>query len=300
MPIAFLTFSVRQYQVLLITMANVQVIAESVAALACLYLLNRPRWVAAKFLAAVFFAVLSSYTMGQGLPVWPVGLVPLLLSPLSRRSKIALTASWCAIAGVVLFFYFWGWTNGPGHFQISMVTYQYFATIVGGAVFPELLAAMIGGAILVLLCAAAIALSLAFGKARQYSFWLAIMLYGFVVDAQITAGRGAYTGFGPAQALSSRYAVHAILTVVGLYAILSSLNYEKVNRFIAALWVPCSGWSSWASYCPASMATRSRPTSSNSGTTMCSSSLQPIPSRMRLCRRPLGKRARRCDRTSYS
>jgi len=231
-PIAFLTFSVRQYQPMLMNMSNVQVVAETVAALFCLYLLNWPRWGTAKFLGAAFFAVISSYTMGQGLLVWPVGLVPLVLSPLSKRRKIAWMAAWCAIAAIVFFFYIWGWIH-PAANPLPGFSLEYFLTIVGAALFPDLFYATTGGVLLLLLSAAAVVLTLMYGKGRQYSFWLAIMVYGLLVNAQITLGR---TGFGPAQGMSSRYVVHSLLTVVGLYAVLCNLNVEKLTRTVSALW----------------------------------------------------------------
>ncbi len=234
-PIAFLVFSVRQYQPLLMNMSVAQVAVETVAALFCLCLLNQPQWTTAKFLGAVFFAVVGSYTQGQGLPVWPLGLLPLLLTPLSKRRKIVLGTIWCATAIVVLLVYFWGWKNGPG--QVRMFSMEYFATIVGAAIFPDLSSATVGGVIILLLSTATILLTLRFGKARQYSFWLTLLVYGVLVNAQVTVGRGSYNGFSPAQAMSSRYAMFSLLTVIGLYAILSSLlNGEKLTRLVSALW----------------------------------------------------------------
>jgi len=233
-PIAFLVFSVRQYQTMLHAFGCMQAALETVAAFFCLYLLNRPRRVTAKFLGAVLFAVMCSYTSGQGLLVWPAGLLPILLAPLSKRQKTALATIWCAVAAVVSFFYFWGWVRPPYH-PGPKLSFHYFAAIVGGALFPypEVSIATIGGILLLLLSGASLVLTVNNGMARRYSFWLTIMLYGILVNAETSVGRG---GFGTAHALASRYATFSLFTVVGLYAILSSLNYEKLTRLVPALW----------------------------------------------------------------
>ncbi len=214
------------------TLGLPQAAAQTMAAFFCLYLLNSPRWVLAKFLGAVTFAVIASYTSGQGLLVWPVGLLPLAVAPFSKRRKIALVAAWCVIATVVSLLYFWGWTRVEVH-PPPQFSLAYFATIVGGALFPDLSAAITGGAILLFLSAASIVLTVRLGKAQEYSFWLAIVIYGILVNAQTTVGR---TGFGTAQGLSSRYATFSLSTVVGVYAILSSLNFEKLTRVVPSLW----------------------------------------------------------------
>ncbi len=231
-PIAVLTFSVRQYQPMLMNESVMQSVLAAVAAIYLLHLFNNRRWLAVKFLAAVSFAVIGSYTQGQALIAWPMGLVPLALCPLPKRSKFLWGAIWCATAAIVVFLYFWGWTRVAVHPPPGFSP-EYFATIAGAALFPDVWTAMIGGLILLAVSAASIVLALRAGKAQQYSFWLALSLYGIVVNAEITFGR---TGFGPGQAMSSRYAVTSLPTIIGLYAILSSLNGEKSTRAVSSLW----------------------------------------------------------------
>ena len=106
---------------------------------------------------------------------------------------------------------------------------EYFATLGGGSLFPflpfpEVTAAATAGALILILAAVAVLLALREGKLASYSFWIALIGYGILVQAQITVSR---CGFGTPQALSSRYAVTSLLTVIGLYGLLSSLGHGE-------------------------------------------------------------------------
>ena len=89
-PIAFLVFSLRQYQPLIMGdgMPHIVVAGSIVGAFLCLNLLNDAERLACKYTAAVSFATVATFSSGQGLLVWPAGLLPLLLAPLPSAARL--------------------------------------------------------------------------------------------------------------------------------------------------------------------------------------------------------------------
>ena len=101
-PIAFLVFSLRQYQPFLMGdgIPHIVVSGAIVGAFLCLNLLNNAKRLAWKTTAAVLFATVATFSSGQGLLVWPMGLLPLLVSSLPKRRKISLLVIWAAIGAL--------------------------------------------------------------------------------------------------------------------------------------------------------------------------------------------------------
>lgn len=92
-----------------------------------------------------------------------------------------------------------------------------------------------------LICLAAVSLLLVFKDRRlgEYSFWISLLLYSFLVLASITLGRA---GFGAEQALVSRYTSFSILAVVGVYAMLTGLTLERRSKVGIVSFVVLSGF----------------------------------------------------------
>ncbi len=233
-PMAFLVFSLRQHQPFLMGdgIPHIVVSASVVGAYLCLNLLNDAKWIALKFIAAILFATVATYSSGQGLLVWPVGLLPLVVSTLPKQWKITLLASWAGMGIFEWVAYFWGYVKPAYHPPLAFSP-EYFATLGGGALFPVLLAATTAGTIILILAAVALLFARQERKLADYSFWIALIGYGVLVQAQITVSR---CGFGTPQALSSRYAATTLLTVIGLYGLLSALCAEKTQPAAPAMW----------------------------------------------------------------
>ena len=195
-PMAFLVFSLRQYQPLIMGdgIPHIVVSGAIVGAYLCLHLLNNAKRLAWKLAAAVSFATVATFSSGQGLLVWPVGLLP-LLSPLPKRRKITYLVIWSAIGTIEWIAYFWGYVKPAYHPPLGF-SLEYFATLGGAALFPVLLAATVAGAAILILAAVAVILAHQEGKLASYSFWIAVIGYGVLVQAQITVSR---CGFGAPQ-----------------------------------------------------------------------------------------------------
>jgi len=92
-----------------------------------------------------------------------------------------------------------------------------------------------GGLLLACLALGSLFLIYRKGKLGEYSFWISLLLYSFLVMAAITLGRSG--GFGVEQALVSRYASFSLLAVVSIYAMLVKLTFEERARPNVALLV---------------------------------------------------------------
>jgi hypothetical protein len=235
LPIGFLVFSLRQNENMLWgwQFGFVLVAAEAAASLACLSWLNYPGRHAWKYFGALLFATGATFSSAQGLMVWPVGLLPLLLAPLGKKRKALFVAGWMAAAVVELSVYFCcGYTRPPGLRKL-MFSFEYFATIMGGSLFNAVPAAMAAGVIVLLLSAAVLVLVYKEGQWRRHSFWLAMLVLGLLIQLQVTLGR---SHLDLRQALSSRYSTSSLFLVIATYAILSNLNRKRRGRLIFGLW----------------------------------------------------------------
>ena len=215
-PIALMAFSLRQNQNMLtgFQIAFVMTAALSLATFFCLHLMTDPRRLKLKFAFALALATLAGLSAAQGLLVWWVGLAQLLVLAQPWRRKATLSAIWSLVGIVEWVVYFWGYTKPAWHPPLSF-SWEYFMAIIGGALFPIVLVAQAAGAIILLTAIAAVVLARLDWKGGRHTFWLALILFGLMTEAQTTVGR---TGFGPQQALSSRYATFSLFVVIALTA----------------------------------------------------------------------------------
>jgi hypothetical protein len=237
LPIALLAFSLRQIENMLWgwQLGFVLVAALAVASLACLSLLNRSERRTLKCGGALLFAAGATFSSAQGLSVWPVGLVPLLLAPLERKTKTVLIAGWTVAAAIACAAYFHDYAR-PYQQPSLAFSFQYFATIIGSSLFHVVDVATLAGAIVLLLIAAVAVLVYKEDQWGRHSFWLAVLVYGLLIQLQITVGRSLY---GVEQAISSRYTTCSLLIIIGVYAILSNLSNsggKSLGRLIHGLW----------------------------------------------------------------
>ena len=62
----------------------------------------------------------------------------------------------------------------------------------------------------------------------EYSFWISVLLYSFLILASITLGRSGV--FGALQAMAPRYTTFSILAVASIYAMLAKTALEQRSR----------------------------------------------------------------------
>ncbi len=136
-PIAFLVFSLGQFQNMLVgyQFAFVFVGVAAMAAFLCLHLMQSGGKLLAKYLAACAFATLATFSAGQGILAWPVGLMQLAVLPVSWRRKAAFSGLWLAAGGMEAAAYYWRfpWPSGHPPWAFSA---EFLLTYIGGSLFP--------------------------------------------------------------------------------------------------------------------------------------------------------------------
>lgn len=246
-PVSLLIFSLRQHQNMLfgfqINFAFTQTFG--VLSLFLLYVLGHSSLKKLTFVAALGSGTVASFSTVQGLLVWPVGVLPLFVSPVEKATKKVMIVVWGLIGLGEWVAYFVGYVKPEDHpslfyaFEHPLVGAQYFLTSLGSSLFWEQNSAFAGG--LLLSCLALVSLLLIIYKDRrisEFSFWISLLLYSFCILTSITLGR---SGFGVEQALESRYTSFSILAVVSVYAMLAKTVFEKRARFNTILLVAFSG-----------------------------------------------------------
>ncbi len=242
LPIPWVVFTLRQYQNLLVgfQMSFVLVILLICLTFYALATMEASARSGARFAAAIVFATLSAYTAAQGLLVWWVGVIPLVLQKRPAKEKIVLTIAWLGIGVIEWVIYFVGWSRPEKH-PPYIFSGEYFATLLGASLYPmnlELSAptiwlALVAG-VMIILCLLAAAGVLAMGRNwSDYSYWIAIIAFSGLTAIQITFARSA---FGPMQAMSSRYATASCLALLGAFGILTGKLAEKAWPPLTACW----------------------------------------------------------------
>lgn len=218
-PVAWLILSLRQWDNLLwgwqITLCSC--VFFLVAALCCLV---RARSLAF-LLLAVAAGTCASFSFSNGLLIWPLGLWLLL----AERPRVPARAPvvWTLCGTGVFVAYFIDYVKPAHHPALSYFALhpgpalKYFLASLGGPLAVRLPLAYWAGGFVVALSAAVAVLVLR-GRFRWRSpLPPALVLFAFASSATLTLGRA---GFGPDQALSSRYSTFAGLGLVGLYLLL--------------------------------------------------------------------------------
>jgi hypothetical protein len=184
---------------------------------------NGATW--ASTMGAVACGLIASFSMSNGLLVWPFGLALLIADvrlPARTSSPWPRIVLW-TIAGALTFaFYFHGYTD-PGNHTSPWIFVAHptrgvghFLAVNGSVLAPNAEDAIVIGAILVAFYAALIVATIADwwrrGERPPFGFWLVTIV--LLSAAMISANRA---GLGIRQAVSSRYTAMLALAPVGLY-----------------------------------------------------------------------------------
>jgi len=178
-PISLLVFSFRQYENMLWGFQISYAFAQTfgVLALFLLYILGRRRsFKKITFVEALGSATVASFSMAQGLLVWPAGLLQLFISPLEKPTKRVLVVVW-GLAGLGEWLvYFVDYTKPRDSLSLLDALYhpivgaQYYLNLLGSSLFWRQDLAFVGG--LLLACLALVSLFLVYKDRRlgEYSF----------------------------------------------------------------------------------------------------------------------------------
>jgi hypothetical protein len=234
-PAAWILFSLRQWENLLWGW-QIQIFmctALLVLALHSLSRADRPVWL----VIAITAGVACCYSFSAGMLVWPAGLFHLFVSDrqsLRRRAAIL----WCAAGTAALVVYFIGYRRPEYHPSTLSFLRQpfdalgYFLASVGGSLAIDLGGAITAG---VLLSAGVVTTAVWVrrrGLLPRASMAMSLIVFSALASALLMIGRA---GFGPAQALDSKYTTLTSLGVVGFYLMLAqNLDLHPRARWILA------------------------------------------------------------------
>jgi glucan phosphoethanolaminetransferase (alkaline phosphatase superfamily) len=115
-PISLLIFSFRQEANMLFgyQINFAFVVTFGVLTLFLLYVVGHKSFKKSAFVAALVSATVATYSVVQGMLVWPVGLLQLFISPLEKPSKRVFSIL-CGLGGLgVWVAYLTGWSSGNG------------------------------------------------------------------------------------------------------------------------------------------------------------------------------------------
>ncbi|MDJ1420374.1 MAG: hypothetical protein M5U10_00515 [Candidatus Methanoperedens sp.] len=228
-PIAWLIFNFRQFENILWGW-QISAYLSILGFVAAVYMLDKSEKINNWFIMAIFSGIISTFSFFNGLFVWPVGLVFIILSKINN--KISIIIVW-TISGILIWSaYFYNWIK-PSHHPslffavehlISSITY--LIVNIGAPLAFEQRHAFGTGIILSIF----IIISLIFTIRNRYTAenakWICFILFSFLSSAALTIGR---SGFGVEQGLSSRYVTFTLLGVIGVYLIILHL-YSKSQK----------------------------------------------------------------------
>lgn len=177
---------------------------------------------------SILFASIGSFSALQGLLTWLIGGIAIIITLKSQRTtRIFLIGVFWILSTLASFYlYFHGWHH-PGYhpsilYPIShpRQSATYFLASVGNSLGANLTISCVFGIILLLGYSLALKRTLLH---RELFFPACLILFALLFDAMITFGR---SGFGPGQALSSRYTSFNLLGIAGLYIILIDYLFQ--------------------------------------------------------------------------
>jgi hypothetical protein len=262
-PVSLLVFSLRQSEVMLFgyQINFAFVVTFGVLAFFLLYLVGDRSFKKTAFVGALASATIATYSVVQGLLVWPVGLLELLILPLERAKK-AYAIVWGLVGVAEWVAYIWGWS--PGRDCSSFIDWRqagsscsasglsvdpsllyvfvhplagidFFLNLLASSLFwPQncsladgLLGQHLGTVVgMLVVCLALGSLFVIYKDRRlgESAFWVSIVLYSFLILAAITYGR---SGKGVELALAQRYTTFSIFAVVSVYGLLATTVLKR-------------------------------------------------------------------------
>jgi len=211
--------------------------------LLAIYLLATSRGLTWRFALAAASGVVCTFSMGNGLLVWPIGLIMILWIRQSqtgelRRLYLKMCYIWCLIGIVAIVANFIGYHGQFGNniqycVQHPLSCFAYFLASLGGLSPYEYPAILIGLFLLILYIYTGVTL-VRQTKARPYTaLSLSLILFALLSFLLATPQR---TSLGVWDAVADRHSTFAILGMVGLYMAIMSLlfKYVTVKTFLRA------------------------------------------------------------------
>lgn len=238
-PVSFMMFSLRQhFNMLLGFQLGFGIVwMLSILTFVLLHFIRHGTSSTFTFPVTLASAALASFSHAQGLFVWPIGFLQLLITPLERPKKARLLGVWSLAGAMIWVIYFIGYERNSNRESLlySLLNpktgAEYFMTLLGSSLFWEQTYAFAGGVLMSIIVIATLILVYRRREWHGYSLWLALLSFSFLTLLTITAGRSDYIP----GALQSKYATFSILAVATTYVILIKLAFERRSLMVNGL-----------------------------------------------------------------
>lgn len=231
-PIAFLTFNLRQWELLSFPMASIQQYWQLLFALLSIYTLHKRNERPLFFASSLTLAIFASFTGGGGLLVFPVGLLVLAYDKDWRAASI-----WSGFFILVFFIYFVapGYHGNPISKDSHKVALEhpgqsirYSLAFLASYVRTSNLAVTLGALTL------ALCLWLFFSEYRNRTSVANLSPLGFILYILLVAMAAGLSraSMGIDEALSSRYTIYSLALLAAIYVYISNVLATRTRRLV--------------------------------------------------------------------
>jgi hypothetical protein len=239
-PVAWLLGSLRQWENFLFGF-QINYFLCVLGFVLAFILLDRSNKFGLPFLGALGGAIVTSFSLSNGLLVWPVGIIQILLQGKGKK----LLLPWVICAVLVNSLYFLDWKRSENLPAMSFfiddpsTAVKYFIAFLGSPLSPGpwgniiITYSFLVGIFVLILTIAGVALTVKYHLLKENSPWMSLLLFSMGTALITTIGR---SGFGIVQALSSRYVTLTIPGIIGLYFLYVTLFRHKRSH------LPFTGW----------------------------------------------------------
>lgn len=240
-PIAWLLWSLRQFENFLFGF-QINYFLCVLGFVISVVLIDRSKDFDLSFLGALGGAVITSFTILNGLLVWPIGIIQIILQ--GKGKKMLLAWGLCTVS--INSIYFLNWKGSGNMPSLSFFTndpatvMKYFLAFLGSPISSGswadiiILYSILVGIFVLVSTIAGIALTVKYHLVKENSPWLVLLLFSFGTALMTTIGR---SGLGIAQALSSRYVTFTIPGIIGLYFLYVTLYRNKDSILFHSGWM---------------------------------------------------------------
>ncbi|GAB4038034.1 hypothetical protein GCM10028809_55050 [Spirosoma gilvum] len=235
LPVPFLLFQLHFWELTVWGMASIQNLYIVAFALLSFYALDRSKQQPAWFWVAVASAFMASFTSGNGIFTFIIGLPVLFLQKSYRQLGI-----WVGIGVLTAAIYFWGYAK-PGHhppiFETLTKTpgqfFDYFFTLTGSDFASQPNWPLRAGKWMLALFIGLLAWKAAKRQLTTNLTILALLAFMYLTSLSVTMAR---SGFGIQQALSPRYGILPVMLLISLYIVtIETVKHQLVRPILAVL-----------------------------------------------------------------
>ncbi|MDD3926894.1 MAG: hypothetical protein PHT33_09575 [bacterium] len=235
-PISLLVFSLKQSGNILWGW-QIQIFMLTFFFLAAVYLLDTLNSSRNRFLLALASAIGATFSFANGMMVWPVGLLQLFLegraADVEKKNFYYRAAGIWGLTGIIVgLSYFHGYvkpTQHPSLLSILRSPMDFINYVLGSVGVPLAIGEFVlpVGAVLLIGYLFLIPYYMKHYSTSRARIALPLILFSLISSLVMAVGR---SGFGPEQALASRYVTITYLGIAGLYMAAFSFVREK-KRF---------------------------------------------------------------------